>query len=337
VEHIAIDLGARESQICVRNEKGELVYEGRRLTAELGRFLGKRAPGRVVLETSSEAFAVADLALARGHEVKVVPATLAPSLGVGARKLKSDQRDARLLSQVSSRVELGSVHIPSTQAREVRARCTARETLVTARTQLVNSTRGYLRTRLIRVRGGTTESFAARVRVRLERDPGGLPDYIESILVAVEALSVQIAAADQVLAKLAKRDGRCQRLMSVPGVGPVTSMRFVAAIDDVSRFEHAHALEAYVGLTPGQNSSGSVKRRTSITKAGSPRLRWALVQASWCFWRTRPQDPMVLWARQVAERRGKKIAIVALARKLAGVLYALLRDQSMYDPRHQPS
>jgi transposase len=169
----------------------------------------------------------------------------------------------------------------------------------------------------------------------LERDPDGLPDYIESILVAIEALNLQIAEADQALAKLAKRDGRCQRLMSVPGVGPVMAMRFVAAIDDVSRFEHAHAVEAYVGLTPGENSSGSTKRRTSITKAGSPRLRWALVQASWCFWRTRPRDPMVLWARQVADRRGKKIAIIALARKVAGVLYALLRDQSIYNPRHQ--
>jgi len=120
--------------------------------------------------------------------------------------------------------------------------------------------------------------------------------------------------------------------MSVPGVGPVTALRFAASVDDVSRFPTAHAVESYVGLVPGEYQSSERQHRLAITKAGSVRLRWALVQAAWSARNTRPDDPMVIWSREVEKRRGKKVAVVALARKLAGILFALWRDQSVYDP-----
>jgi transposase len=146
-------------------------------------------------------------------------------------------------------------------------------------------------------------------------------------------LSVQIRDADKRLAKLAKADATCKRLMSVPGVGPVTSVRFVAALDDRSRFPNAHNVESYVGLVPGEHQSADRQQRLAITKAGSTRLRWAMVQAAWTAWNTRPDDPMVRWAQEVERRRGKRIAIVALARKLVGILFAIWRDQTVYEPR----
>jgi transposase len=79
------------------------------------------------------------------------------------------------------------------------------------------------------------------------------------------------------------------------------------------------------------NSSSERARRTGITKAGPTRLRWALVQAAWNFRRTRQDDPAVLWSRGIEQKRGRRIAIVALARKLAGILYALWRDGTTYD------
>jgi hypothetical protein len=113
----------------------------------------------------------------------------------------------------------------------------------------------------------------------------------------------------------------------------VTATRFAATVDDVGRFANAHQLEAYLGLVPGEHSSGERIRVTSITKAGSPKMRWALIQACWVARRWARNDPMVSWARQVELRRGKKIAIVALARKMAGILYAIWRDGSTYDAR----
>jgi transposase len=119
--------------------------------------------------------------------------------------------------------------------------------------------------------------------------------------------------------------------MSVPSVGPVTSVRFAAAIDDVTRFPSAHAVESFLGLTPGENSSSERKQRTGITKAGPAAARGALVQAAWNLRRTRPLHPISQSVTKIEQRRGKFIATVAVARKLAGILFALWRDGSTYD------
>ena len=335
MHHIAIDLGGRESQVCVRSEDGTILQEGKHPTAQLEKLLRTQERSRVILETSAEAFAVADAVLRQGHEVRVVPATLAPALGVGARQTKTDKRDAQALSSASCKMDLPTVHIPSMEARARRSLCTARESLVNARTQLINSVRGYLRTQLLRPATGKTETFARRVRKRMESQPEGMPVMIERLLLAIEALNAQIAGADEELEQIAGADPICRRLMTVPGVGPVTAVRFAAAVDKIDRFESAHKLEAYLGLTPGEDSSSERERRTGITKAGPPRLRWALVQACWSLWRTRPADRNVAWAQEIAKRRSKRVAIVALARKLAGILFAMWRDGADYDPQHQ--
>src|SRR5262245_41711158 len=114
MEHLAIDLGSRESQICVRSSDGTILKEERVGTKSLGRYLAKRARSRVVVEACAEAFAVADAAMQAGHETVIVPATLAPSLGVGERGIKTDTRDARNLSEASCRMSrLPSVHVPT--------------------------------------------------------------------------------------------------------------------------------------------------------------------------------------------------------------------------------
>jgi transposase len=330
MEHVAIDLGGRESQVCVRGADGTLVEERRCRTDELGMYLAKRAPSRVVLETCAEAFRVTDLAKAAGHEVRVVPSMLVRSLGVGARGVKNDRKDAQVLSEVSTRIELPSVHVPSPQSRTQRAQSTAREALISARTQLINSSRGWARTEGVRVRSGATETFPRRLRAAAGAQ---LPVYIESMLVVIEALNGQIAEADRALTKLAKESPTCRLLMTMPGVGPVTAVRFMAAVDEVSRFETSSKLEAYLGLVPGEHSSSDRQRRTGITKAGPPPVRRTLLQAAWCVYTRKPFEPMVQWATEIERRRGKHIAVVALARKMAGVLFAMWKHHRAYDPK----
>lgn len=331
MEHLAIDLGGRESQICVRRSDGEVIEERRCRTTALATYLAGRPPSRVVVETCSEAFGVADAAVRAGHEVRVVPATLVRSLGVGARGLKSDRRDARVLSEVSCRIDLPSVHVPSAQARERKTLCGMREALVGARTKLVNTVRGWLRAAGRRPRGGDVATFPSRVRDLCAAAP--LPTSVTRQLEAIEALTVQIAAADRELIATARADPLARRLMTVPGVGAATALRFVAALDEVSRFPGAHAVESYLGLVPGEHSSADRRRRTGITKAGAPALRWCRVQAAWAARRTRRHDPLHRWVDDVEKRRGTRVAVLALARKLAGILFALWRDGTVYEPR----
>jgi transposase len=333
MQHVAIDLGGRESQVCVRDSEGQVLLEQRVATRTLGIFLKRQPHSRVVLETCAEAFRIADLALGCEHEVRVVPATLVRSLGVGARRIKTDRRDAQVLSEVSCRVDLPSVHVPSDLARRRRTMCGMREELVSSRTALINCVRGWTRTELLKGPPANSATFPKRIRDAALARPDGLPDHVERLLKVIDSLNEQIKAADLELEELAEKDPVCSRLMSVPGVGPVTSVRFVAAIDDVSRFASAHAVESFLGLTPGENSSSERKQRTGITKAGPAAVRRALGQAAWVLRTSRPLDPMSQWSKQIELRRGKFVATTALARKLAGVLFALWRDGSRYEPR----
>jgi transposase len=329
MDHVAIDLGGRESQICVRRADGTVVEQRRLRTGELPAYLQGRAMSRVIVETCSEAFWVADAAAAAGHQVRVVPATLAPTLGIGARRIKTDRRDAQVLSEVSCRIDLPSVHVPSPAARAAKSLCGMRDGLVRSRTLLVNTVRGWLRTQGRRLATGAVLSFGPRVREALGE---ALPGYVDRQLQMIEHLHAAIAAADREVRTLAEGEPLARRLMTVPGVGPVTAVRFVAAIDDRTRFSGAHAVESYVGLVAGQDSSGDRTRHLGITKAGSPALRWCLVQAAHCAKRTLPAGPLRDWVDAVEHRRGRQVAVVALARKLTGILYALWRDGTRYDP-----
>ena len=332
MDHIGIDLGGRDSQVCVRNSTGAITEEARRPTIELGRWLASRAPARVVLETCTEAFRLAGIAQRHGHDVRVMAATLVRALGIGQRGLKNDERDARTLSEASCRIDLPSVHIPTVVSQEVKAICVSREALVRMRTLLVNRVRSYLRSRVgPRVRA-TPDTLPAKVRRALLDDPEGLPAHLERVLVVLETLREQIAQADTELKALARADLRMRRLMTVPDVGPVTAARFVAALDDVDRFPNAASVASYLGLIPGENTTGFRAKRTRLTRAGAPQVRWALGQAAWSIYIHRPQDPMVQWAKQVAARRGAQVAIMALARKLAHVLYAMWKHGTTYDP-----
>lgn len=249
MNHIGIDLGSKESQVCVRNSAGDILEEGRRPTRSLGPWLATQGPARVILETCTEAFRLAGIARQHGHDIRVVAATLVRSLGVGQRGLKNDVRDARILSEASCRIDLPSVHIPTVISQEIKAICVSREALVRMSTVLVNRVRSYVRSRIGQPLRATPKTLPGKVRALLG-DAEGLPAHLERVLVVLETLREQIADADRELKILAQADARMRRLMTVPGVGPVTATRFVAALDDVHRFPDAASVAAYLGLIP---------------------------------------------------------------------------------------
>ena len=334
MEHLAIDIGGRESQICSRTAAGEITLEKKLRTADLPLLFGQLSPRRIVLETCAESFWLADAAKKAGHEVRVVATTLVRALGVGSRGTKNDRKDARVLSEASCRIDLPSVHIPSWESRDRKSMLSARDSLVSSRTAMINVVRGWMRTRAIRLRrSGEVVSFAERVREVCTE----LPAYIDRMLEMMTKLTAEIVSADRELRTIAKTDECCRRLMSVPGVGPATAVSFKATLDVVERFPNAHRAESYLGLTAGEYASSMKLQRTGITKAGSTRMRWLLVQAAWTARRSAKNDPMVLWAKEVEKRRGVKVAIVALARKIAGILFALWRDRTLYSPKRGAS
>jgi len=141
--------------------------------------------------------------------------------------------------------------------------------------------------------------------------------------------------AEQQLGTWAGADPVARTLQSVPGIGPLTALAFIAALDDLTRFPTARAVPASLGLVPRERSSGAVIRRGGISTAGNTQVRWLLVEAAWRVLRSPAPSHAALraWGGRVAQRRGRRIAVVAVARRLARILYALWRDAAAYGVR----
>lgn len=302
-------------------------------TKELGSWLSQRAAAKVVVETCCESFTIADMANAAGHHVTVVPASIVRQLGVGHRGVKNDVRDARVLSRASLALgdELPSVHIPSHASRAVQRLLVLRVGVVKVRTSLVNAVKAQLRSLLITPTSGTTSTLSTRVRKQLAEEPVVL-SALEPVLQSLDTLTATIRSYDTKLVEQTKDNADVQRLKTVPGVGPIVAAAFVAAIDDVRRFPSAARLASYLGLTPGENTTGGKQRFTGITRAGKRQLRALLIQSSWTLVRCAPNSPLVRRYLRLAEAKPKQVAIVATARRLACALYAMMRDKTSFNP-----
>jgi len=336
MDHMGIDLHKRESQICILTEAGELIE--RRIRTDPHRFaevLGERAPARILLEASTESEWVARCLEGLGHDVVVADPNFAPMYATRTRKVKTDRRDARALAEACRLGAYRPAHRLSDAQRHVRARLTVREALVRTRTRYISVIRALLRQHGWLVPSGSAEGFPQRV-LALPL-PGRLRSEVAPLLAVMRHLRPPLAYSDERIAAVTATDERVRRLQSVPNIGPVTAAAFVAAIDEASRFHRAHEVEAYLGLVPRELSSGETQRRGRITKAGSTRVRWLLIQAAVSMLRLRDPRTATLreWAGRLAARRGKGIAVDALARRLAGILFALLRDGTVYEPRRR--
>jgi transposase len=155
------------------------------------------------------------------------------------------------------------------------------------------------------------------------------------LLALMRTLNAQLAYCETEIEHVSVRDPRVRRLWTAPSIGPVTAAAFVATLDEARRFRRAHQVGAYLGLVPGEWSTGEGQRRGRITKTDNTRMRWLLIQAALSIMRLR--DPRAAglrtWALRIAARWGRTVAAVALARRLAGTLWAMLRDDAPYDPQ----
>jgi transposase len=209
--------------------------------------------------------------------------------------------------------ELPSVYLRPAEAEARRELISTRALLVENRTRLALNLKSALRGRLIHIKGRANPAlFTAVIRKAFTDDVLGLSAGHAALLQSYDDTTAQIKSLDEEIQKIAKDDSTCQRLMTVPGVGPQVSLAFCSHITEPTRFENADEL--------------------GIIHAGPGRIKALLIQAAWSMWRVRPNDPMVQWARALAERRGKRIAIVALARKIAVTLWAMWKHGADYCP-----
>ena len=336
MEHIGIDVHKNSCQVCILSEDGELV-ERRIKTdrASLHALFKERPPARILIESSTESEWVARCLEELGHEVIVADPNFAPMYATRSKRIKTDKRDARTLCEACRLGAYRSAHRASDRQRDVRAHLAVRETLVRTRAEYISLIGALARREGCRIRSGVSRAFAARV------EEAGLPAQvlaqIEPLLVMLGSLNEQIKQADEKLAQIVKDDEVVKRLTTVPGVGPVTATTYAATLDGAARFRDAKQVRSYLGLVPREHSSGEKQHRGRISKAGNSRARSLLVEAAWALlrWKTPKTQALHEWATRIAARRGKATAVVALARKLAGILFALWRDGTEFEPGHR--
>lgn len=331
MDTIGLDLHKRESQLCVGHADGTVTEQ--RIVTSRERFtalFAERLRARVLLEASTESEWVAQHLEALGHEVIVADPNYAPMYATRSRRVKTDKRDARTLMEACRAGTYRPAHRLSAPRRHVRAELAVREAVVRTRTRYVALAKALVRRDGLRVPSSAAERVGTHLQA-LAVSPA-LAAELAPLLTLLPPLNATIAAADERLAQLEQTDPSVALLMTAPGIGAVTASALVATIDDVTRFGAAHQFEAYLGLVPGERSSGEQRRVGPITKAGNRRVRWLLVEAAWRILRSKQGESAALrsWALTIAARRGKRIAVVALARRLAGILFAMWRDGVPY-------
>jgi transposase len=330
---VALDLGAKKTTYCEVAD-GRVVQRTTVTHVEsLEPLLGsEQPPATVAIEACREAWYVHDVLSSWGNQVLLVDTTRSKQLGVGRHGRKTDRIDAEVLARAVEEGRIPLAHVLTPERRELRRLLNIRRYLVEARAQGVTTARGVARESGVKLPNCDSANFSDHVRKRMKTEPQ--LQVVDSVLMTLDVLTEQLANVETELARLLAVEPVIQKLSTVPGVGPIVAAVFVSVVDDAKRFHRAHQLESYLGLVPGETSSGGKRRIGAITKKGNPYLRAMLVQASWSLARSAsPDDPLRVWYEATAERRGKRVAVVALARKLAGVLWALWRHDTVYDPQ----
>ncbi|GGZ18084.1 IS110 family transposase [Novosphingobium colocasiae] len=333
MKHYAgLDLSMETTQVCIVEENGrKLVSEKVESTPEaLAAMLERYRPlERAAIETGRMSPAICTGLRELGVPVVCIDAGQAHQSLKAMKANKTDPHDAAGLAQLARTGFYKEVHVKSPAAHGVRSVITARGHLVEARVWLDNMIRGLCATFCYRLGPGQGKPFLERI-MQAAHIPG-LCDAITSLLSVRADLMEQIKEMDRRLRVVASQSRACEILMTIPGVGVQTSAAFAAAIDEAGRFRQSRNAGAYFGLVPRRHQSGALDWTGRITKQGDSTVRKLLYEAvNSILTRSRETFALKTWATKIAKRRGLKKARVALARRLAVIMHAMLHDGTLF-------
>lgn len=330
-----LDVSMEETHICVVDREGAIVFETQAISsaAAIAEALGA-APTcrRVVFETGR----MAPMLFHGLAELKVPVTCIESRQAYQALKTltthKTDRNDARGLAQLARTGFYKAVHVKSLPAHAVRALIVARKKLVGQRVTLENQIRGLAVVFGVRLPRGLSPAFVDQV-VQMSASIPGLSGAMRGLVAARAAVLEAVSAIDADVKRLVRVSDACQRLMTIPGVGQLTALAFAAAVDDPSRFRRSRDLGAYLGLVPRRYQSGEIDYVGSISKVGDKRVRTLLYEAANVML-TRYKGELKLkdWALAIARRSTMRKARIALARRLAIIMHAMLRHGTEFRP-----
>ena len=333
---VGVDLGDQWSHYCILGLQGETLSEGQVQTreAEVAEFFQALRAARVVMEVGTHSPWMQEIVAGKGHEVLVANPRLME--GSKRRKRKNDRIDAKKLARLG-RVDPQSLYPIRHRSREVRqdlVMLRAREALVAARTELINATRGLVKSMGTRLPKCSSPSFGQKVKDAI---PEKVREALLPLVQLADALSACIKSYDQKIAELGgEKYGQTKLLRQVKGVGPITALAYVLTLENPERFPKSRDVGPYLGLVPKQEDSGEIQPQLGISKTGDTMLRKLLVgSAHYILGPFGPDTDLRRYGLRLCERGGKnakKRAAVAVARKLAVLLHRLWVSGEVYEP-----
>jgi transposase len=331
MNYCGIDLSSKSSDISIINGKGKPL--GRREIDTEASDIGEALKGfgelKVIIEAHPLAETVARIVEERGHNPVVIDARAAKHL-MDAMK-KTDRRDAQTLAEIGRCGWYVEVHRKSADARQMRSILQARQALLKSNKALASSIRGLLRSHGIRLGKVSKCQFVAQVKKVTAQEVPGLLAALSGMLDAWLVTRERAEQIKQALVKDCKQDEISAYLESTPGVGPLISTAYRATIDDPHRFKRGDEVSDYLGLAPRVYQSGEVEYRGRITKQGDALLRSLLVEGAHVLLTKGRDCALKRWGLSLEKRKGSAKAKVAVARKLAVLLWRLWKDEKMFE------
>jgi len=332
---IGIDLAKRSFHLCGMDGQGRRVFSKQVSRAKLAQELANRPPCRVAMEACGSAHYWARLFQSYGHEVKLMaPQFVKPFVKTN----KNDAADAEAIAEAAQRPTMRFVPIKSVEQQDLQAIHRMRRQAVEQRTAQVNQIRGLLAEYGVTIPQGRAHVRPGLAEI-LEDAENGLSALfrasLQELAEALHHLDERVKHYDAQIAALARASEPAQRLMTIPGIGPLVATALIAAIgSDPRLFHNGRGLAAFLGLVPRQHSTGGRDRLLGISKRGDTYLRQLLIHGARTVirWVERKTDALSRWAQTLLTRRHTNIATVALANKLARIAYAVLTSGQPYDP-----
>ena len=334
-ETIGCDLGDKYSHLCVLDHEGLVLQRTRIPTSQdaFGKWFARRRSCTVVLEVGTHSRWVTQMLHRLGHDVIVANARHVRLIYQGPRK--NDRLDAEKLARLAraDRKLLSPIQHRGHEAHSNLMVLRGRDQLVKTRTELINHVRGVSKSFGVRIPKGYSPAFVRRAQQSL---PESLVTVLQPLLSAIEELNAQIKQCERRIATMAEQCPEAQSVLSIHGVGALTTMAFILTLEDPNRFERSRDVGPYLGLVPKEWHTGNSDPELRITRAGDPFVRRLLVNCAQRILGPFGQDSdLRRYGLRLMERGGKsakKKAVIAVARKLAVLMHRLWQTGEVYAP-----
>jgi transposase len=328
MEHfVGLDVSQEVTHLCVIDGQGKTVWQGRCLSTPeaIAGTIKSKAPDvvRIGLESGPLSTWHWHALKAMGLPVVCLDARHAQATMSGQIN-KTDKNDAYGLAQIVKAVWYREVGVKSLDSHAIRSMLGARAQLVGMRVEITNQIRGILKTFGIVLSRRTGEPFERLVNEACGDGESMLNHTVRSLLCVYGGLKEQIRHMDRELMDRARKSVVCRQLMTIPGVGVLTALAFVTAIDDPTKFAKSRSVGAYFGLTPRCYQSGEIDQNRGISKCGDSLVRTYLFEAAGTLLtRVEKWSALKAWGLRLAKRNGLKKAKIAVARKLAVIMHRM--------------